>query len=96
MPHGDVHETLEVDAHFAPLKTCTRLGRLSPVIAYGCARRCPADDAARGSVGVEGSDPPFGMPGTASGRADMGTPMPPSPVGSLPTSDPSRLPRAFT
>ena len=30
---------------------------------------------------VDGSDPPFGMAGTASGRADMGTPMPSSAGG---------------
>ena len=52
MPGGDAHETLQVNAHFAPVQMCTRLDRLSTVIAYGCAQRYPAADAARGSVGV--------------------------------------------
>ena len=42
MPHGDVHETLQVNAHFAPVQMCTRLDRLSTVIAYGCTQRYPA------------------------------------------------------
>ena len=67
MPHGDVHETLEVNAHFAPVKMCTRLDRLSPVIAYGCARRGAAADAARGRIVVEGSDPPSRGLGTGAG-----------------------------
>ena len=38
---------------------------------------------------VVGSDPPFGMPGTASGKVGMGTPMPPSPGGRSRSNDPS-------
>ena len=45
-----------------------------------------------GGCGRGGSDPPFGMPGTASGRADMGTPMPSSAGGrSRPAILPGRV-----
>ena len=47
-------------------------------------RRCRSGGCGRG-----GSDPPFGMPGTASGRVDMCTHLPPSPAGSLPARYPS-------
>ena len=50
-------------------------------------RRCRPRGCVRG-----GSDPPFGMPGTASGRVDMCTHLPPSPAGrSRPDIPPGRV-----
>ena len=89
VPYWSVHETLGVDAHNAPLKMRTRRIHLSRAVAWSCVRRHPVAGAALGSTDVEGSDPPFGMPGTASGRVDMCTHLPPSPAGSLPARYPS-------
>ena len=47
-------------------------------------------DAVPELAAVDGSDPPFGMPGTASGRADMGTPMPSSAGGRSRSTNPWR------
>ena len=80
---ASAHETMGCMCTKTPILCAPELFRMS-LAALRLHHDRRSDDAAPELASVDGSDPPLGMPRSASGRIGMCTLMPPSPAGVAP------------